>query len=87
MSLTLVMPSLFLVTLADLSTVCSTLSRSDSTSFFPTTDLHGYSVGCWKNDMSGQSRLKKKKILEYTTKVKAFDGNNNKICILYQLSE
>lgn len=56
--ITLVIPSLFLVTFADLSTVCSTLSLNDSTSFLPTIDLQGNSVGCWKNEISGHSRLK-----------------------------
>ena len=56
--LTFVMPSLFLATVSDCNTHCSTRFLNVSTFiFFPDRSLEGNSVAVWKKLRSGHSRL------------------------------
>lgn len=54
---TLVMPSPFLSTLAELKTEGTTLWCNRLSPLLLTTKSQGNSVGCWKNDMSGYNLL------------------------------
>ena len=59
--LTFVIPSLFLATVSDCKTHCSTRFLSVSTRVFsPEISFEGNSVAVWKKLRSGQSRLQQK---------------------------